>query len=130
MSDSDVTHLCPELLDKYREWLMECHAAGLAVKITVTWRDPVAQDAAYAAGLSKAKAGNSPHNCVDADGNPASKAFDFACFTPDAHYIADGSDPTYRKAGEIGKSLGLVWGGDFHSIFDPDHLELANWRLN
>jgi peptidoglycan L-alanyl-D-glutamate endopeptidase CwlK len=127
MADADITHLCPELLVLYQQWLMECIAAGLAVRVTVTWRNPEDQDKAKAAGLSNASAGQSPHNCM-IDGQPASKAFDFACFMADGHYIADGSAPEYKKAGEIGKSLGLVWGGDFHSIFDPDHLELPHWR--
>lgn len=129
MTDNDIHHLCPELLILYREWMMQCNAAGLAVKVIVTWRSAVDQNTAKAKGLSNASAGDSPHNCCDIDGNPASKAFDFAVFDEDGSYVKDGSDARYKQAGEIGKSLGLVWGGDFHSIFDPDHLELANWRI-
>ena len=128
MTDSDINHLCPELLILYREWLMRCHAAGLAVRVTVTYRDAIEQNAAFAKGLSKAKAGQSPHNCVDANGHPASKAFDFACFDEHARYITNGQDDHYRHAGEIGKELGLVWGGDFKNFKDFDHLELKNWR--
>lgn len=128
MIDSDINHLCPELLILYREWLMQCHSSGLAVRVTVTWRGDVEQNAAFARGLSKAKAGQSPHNCLTPDGQPAARAFDFACFDEHAKYITDGSDPHYRKAGEIGEKLGLVWGGHFKSIFDPSHLELKSWR--
>lgn len=128
MTDRDVNHLCPELLVLYREWLIRCHAAGLAVKVIATWRSASEQNIAKAAGKSKAAAGQSPHNCTDSKGNPASRAFDFACFDENAAYITDGADDRYTQAGEIGKDLGLVWGGDFKSIFDPSHLELPNWR--
>jgi peptidoglycan LD-endopeptidase CwlK len=125
---ADLTQLHPDLLPIAQQWLDNCHAANLKVSITVTWRSDVAQEQAKADGLSKAGAGQSPHNVCDASGNPASCAFDFACFDDDAHYITDGTDARYTQAGSIGKDLGLVWGGDFSSIFDPDHLELQNWR--
>lgn len=128
MTDRDIRDLCPELLIIYREWLMQCHEAGLAVKAIVTWRSASDQDKAKASGLSNASAGKSPHNCCDVNGKPASKAFDFAVFDADASYVTNGSDSRYRKAGEIGKSLGLTWGGDFHSFKDFDHLELSNWK--
>jgi peptidoglycan LD-endopeptidase CwlK len=130
MTDRDVNHLHPDLLKIYRTWLMECHAAGLAVKVIATWRSPDEQNIAFKTGKSRAKAGQSPHNCTGKDGKPAAKAFDFAVFDEHARYVTDGSDPRYLMAGEIGKKLGLVWGGDFKSIFDPSHLELPNWRTH
>lgn len=127
MTDSNINDLCPELLAIYREWLIQCHAAGLATRAIVTWRSDVEQNTAKAKGLSNAAAGESPHNCCDADGLPASRAFDFAIYDHDASYVRQGSDERYRQAGEIGKSLGLIWGGDWHHP-DYDHLELANWK--
>ena len=126
MTDSDLNHLSPELKSVYNQWLDNCHNIGIAAKAIVTWRDGIAQDAAKAAGLSNAAAGESPHNCVDDNGNPSSKAFDFAIFD-NGQYIKDGSDSRYRQAGEIGKDLGLVWGGDWHHP-DFDHLELQHWK--
>lgn len=129
MTDSNIADLCPELLTKYREWLMECHAVPLAVKAIVTWRSGIDQDAAKANHLSNACAGQSPHNCIDSAGLPSSRAFDFAVFDENGNYIKDGEDPRYRKAGEIAKSLGLVWGGDFiHVKPDWDHIELSQWK--
>jgi len=111
MTDANINDLSPELLTLYREWLMQCAAAGLAVKAIVTWRSSADQNTAKAKGLSNAASGQSPHNCCSADGLPFSKAFDFACFDDDGKYITDGTDDTYRQAGEIGVQLGLVWGG-------------------
>lgn len=128
MTDRNISDLCPELQAIYGQWLAKCTAAGLHVRAIVTWRDPADQDAAKAEGLSKAGAGQSPHGICDAKGNPCSYAFDFGCFTAGGTYITDGKDPRYSEAGAIGKQLGLVWGGDFHSIFDPDHLELPGWE--
>lgn len=127
MTDNNIADLCPSLLILYREWLMQCHEAGLAVKAIVTWRSGIDQNAVKASGLSNAAAGQSPHNCCSSDGLPASKAFDFAVFDEDATYVRDGNDPRYRQAGEIGKALGLEWGGDWAKP-DWDHLQLANWK--
>jgi peptidoglycan LD-endopeptidase CwlK len=128
MSSRDVNHLHPALLPIYREWLIRCHAENLAVKVICTWRSAMEQNAAKAKGFSNASAGQSPHNCVDTNGNPASKAFDFAVFDENARYVTDGKDARYTRAGAIAKELGLVWGGDFKSIFDPSHIELKNWK--
>ena len=125
---ADLTQLCPALQPIAQQWLDNCHAANLKVSITVTWRSAIAQEQAKAAGLSNAGAGQSPHNVCDVNGNPNSCAFDFACFADDATYITDGTDPKYTQAGAIGKALKLVWGGDFISFPDFDHLELAVWR--
>lgn len=127
MTDSNINDLCPELQAIYQQWLTQCHNAGLAVRAIVTWRSGIDQDAAKAKGLSNAMAGQSPHNCCNPDGFPFSKAFDFAVFDADASYVKDGEDDRYRRAGEIGKTLGLAWGGDWHHP-DWDHLELLDWR--
>lgn len=126
MTDSNIRHLCPELLKIYQQWLMQCIAAGLGAKAIVTWRSSIDQDTAKASGLSNASAGQSPHNCCDDNGDPFSKAFDFAIFE-NGVYITDGKDDRYTQAGEIGEQLGLVWGGRWKHP-DYDHLELANWK--
>lgn len=127
MTDRDIADLCPDLQLIYQNWLDKCHAQGLKAKAIVTWRSAADQDAAKANGLSNANAGQSPHNCVTIDGEPFSKAFDFACFDENAQYITNGTDDRYRQAGEIGESLGLEWGGRWNKP-DWDHLQLTNWK--
>lgn len=128
MTDRDINDLCLELQDIYKQWKAQCNAVGLAVTAIVTWRSRIDQEAAKAKGLSNASAGQSPHNCCDEHGAPASRAFDFAVFDKDGHYITDGSDPRYKQAGEIGQQLGLSWGGCWSGWKDFDHLELKNWK--
>lgn len=128
MTDANIQDLCPDLLTLYREWLMRCNAAGLAVKVAVTWRSPSEQNAAKAAGLSNAAANESPHNCLNPDGEPASKAFDFACFGENGEYITDGADDRYMQAGEIAEDLGLEWAGRWPKP-DFDHIQIKDWKL-
>ena len=129
MNDTRLQDLCPILQAKAPAFVQACANVSITTHISTTWRDSSAQSAAYAAGLSKAKPGQSPHECVDAQGNPFSKAFDFSIIREGA-YISNGEDPAYTAAGAIGKALGLVWGGDFKSFPDYDHLEIPDWRNN
>ena len=126
MTDNNLSDLHPNLLALVPLFLQKCEDANLKCHITVTWRDPVAQNQCKASGLSNAAAGQSPHNCVDANGKGASRAFDFALFR-NGEYITDGTDAAYATAGGIAKDLRLVWGGDWNHK-DWDHVELADWR--
>lgn len=130
MTGFKTEELHPDLRAKCREFLARCAAAGLAVRVLYTYRSAAEQDKLYAQGrtapgrrVTNLRGGASKHNAT-LDGKPAARAFDFGCFTPGGKYVADGSDPLYTKAGEIGESLGLVWGGRWVSPFDPSHLEL------
>ena len=106
-----------------RKFLDDSLTAGLLLKVTQTLRTMEEQSALYARGRSlpgpivtHAQAGQSAHNwgC----------AFD-VCF--------DGPEPYSEKhpwdtMGGIGKSVGLVWGGDFKNIVDRPHFERSDWR--
>lgn len=121
-----LTDLEPAMQIIARDFLVECKAIPINVEIIVTWRDPQDQEHAKECGLSNAGPGQSPHNCV-IDGNPASRAFDFAVFENNGTYVTNGEDPRYAQAACIGKGLGLAWGGDWTHP-DWDHLEINNWR--
>jgi len=91
------------------------------------------QNEIQAAGHSRARAGQSPHN--------------YGCAVDIVH-VRDGweLDPhedmqraKWAVIGTLGKEVArkmanrhpgfrIVWGGDFKSIYDPAHWELANWR--
>jgi len=78
------------------------------------------QDDLYAHGrtkdgpiVTKARGGYSWHNF--------GIAWDIGIFDG-IRYI--GESPLYAKAGEIGKQLGLEWGGDWPGIEDQPHFQL------
>ena len=128
MADTNLTDLDPQLrplayscVNDYASIYPNRHPA----RITVTWRSNVDQKAAYDSGLSKSKPGEGKHN-VMIDGKPASRAFDFACFTDSGDYIADGTHQYYADFGAIAQKYGLVWGGSWQGWKDWDHVELPS----
>ena len=103
-----VKYLCEQLI-------AECKKQGLNPTVASTLRTMVEQASIYEQGRTKpgkiisyAKAGNSYHNY--------GLAFDLSF----PHY-ADYAD--YKKAGAIGKKLGMRWGGDFKVFSDLPHFE-------
>lgn len=123
----DKTKLHPELLQIVQQFEARCKAAGLNVLVTETFRTKSEQDALYAQGrtapgniVTNAKYPKSPH-CWGV-------AFDFCRNVRGREY--DDSDGFFKKCGEIGKSLGLAWGGDFRSFVDKPHLELKRFLPN
>lgn len=126
----NISDLHPDLQEPCMNFLDQCEKQRLDVFLIFTWRSPEEQDQLYAQGrtvpgkiVTHLKGDKSLH-CFVMNGVPASKAFDFGIDDDNGKYITDGSDARYSQAGEIGKSLGLVWGGDWHSFKDPSHLEL------
>lgn len=81
--------------------------------------DEAEQEALFKAGTSKAPTlGETPHGHAGA--------------VDVAPYI-DGEVPwdrwdLFQQIGEMGKSVGLKWGGDFSSLKDGPHLEVPDWR--
>lgn len=123
----DKSKLHPELQEIVKEFESKCKAAGLNVLITETFRTKAEQDALYAKGrtapgkiVTNCKYPTSPH-CWGV-------AFDFCRNVRGREY--DDSDDFFRKCGEIGKKLGLFWGGDFRSFTDKPHLELKKYLPN
>lgn len=123
----DLADLHPDLRPLAQRWLELYTLTGRKAKITQTWRSPEYQAQLHAANpTGAAPSGKSKHECVDSEGKPASKAFDFALYDKHGTYITDGSHEWYRDAGEIAEQLGLKWGGRFNKHPDPDHIELPD----
>lgn len=115
-----VEHLHPQLQKICEEFVNKCKADGLNVKITDTLRTKEEQDKLYAQGrtapgsiVTNVAYPNSAHNW--------GVAFDICRNEKGREY--DDSDGFFAKCGEIGKSLGLFWGGDFKSFTDKPHFE-------
>jgi len=116
----ELKELHPYVQQKAEKLISECAAAGINILVTQTYRSIAEQDALYAQGRTKpgkkvtnAKGGQSYHNYRLAfdivplvNGKPAWDRLDL-----------------FDKAGEIGKRIGLEWGGDFKTIKDRPHFQ-------
>ena len=111
--------LVPVILEKWAQEYPERHP----IEISETWRSPVREDELHVQGITKAT-GETCDHCFMLDGKPASKAFDFRLYDEDGAYISDGTDDWYADAGAIATELGLLWGGDFETVPDYDHIQL------
>lgn len=122
----DITKLHPRLIEKLQSLKELCEKQGLKIGIGECVRTKAEQDALYAKGRT------APGNIVtNAKGSTYSSmhqwgvAFDF--------YRKDRKDSFYNKdgffdaVGKIGKSLGLIWGGDWKNPVDKPHFQLADW---
>lgn len=122
----DVPYCHPELIELSQKLISECEKQGLKIKITQTIRTVAQQDELYAQGRTK------PGNIVTkAKGSSYSSmhqwgiAFDICRNDGQGAYNESGQ--FFEKVGEIGKSIGLEWGGDWTSIIDKPHFQLSDW---
>lgn len=105
-----------------RTFLAECEAQGLDCLVTCTYRSPEEQRELYRIGrdlpglkVTWAKPGESLHNVENADGNPASQAFDVVPLRLGKPvWGTTGADlALWQRVGAIGKAAGLEWAGDW-----------------
>lgn len=134
MASRSLNDLCPEMKDLCSKFLVQCLAEGINAFVTCTYRSSAEQDADYSQGRSRAgavitnaKGGESAHNCVDLQGLPAARAFDFAIKTTEGSLDWNASDAQWQRAIHIGQSLGLVSGSNWRMKDNP-HFELFNWK--
>lgn len=126
INSRDINQLVPEMQELCKQFVAECKKQGIEVLITSTYRDHESQDALYAQGRTKpgnkvtnAKGGQSAHNWR--------VAFDF-CPLKDGK--PDWNDlEKFKKCGAIGQKLGMDWGGNFKSIKDLPHFQIANFTF-
>ena len=119
-SEANIKTLVPAAQAKAREFMAACLAAGISLKIIGGTRTYEEQNALYEQGRTKsgpivtnARGGYSWHNF--------GIAWDIGIFQS-GRYLDE--SPLYAKAGAIGKSLGLEWGGDWKSIQDEPHFQI------
>lgn len=132
MASRSLADLHPRLRTLAAQFVDRCATRGVRVLIYMTYRSAAEQDALYAKGrtapgprVTNARGGQSKHNAT-VDGQPAARAFD-CCPTDDAgRPIWAGEHPHWETMAAVGKSLGLVWGGDWKTLKDKPHFELAD----
>lgn len=125
MRDVNLLHpglqiLCRQLIDLSRQ-------NGIEILITQTLRTREEQDALYAQGRT------ATGNIVTNVRYPHSMhcwglAFDFAVKV-DGQVSWNRLD-LYERVGQLGKSLGLRWGGDFKTFKDRPHFELPGYEVS
>jgi len=110
----------------------KCGEQGVTILITDTLRTEKEQNDLYAQG--RTKPGNKVTNLKYPDSLHCwGVAFDFAVLSDidnDGDLDADWTSLNlYNKVGQIGKDLGLVWGGDFSNT-DRPHFQLSNYTVS
>lgn len=113
-----IEDLAPDVQDKCKTFLAACAATGNPMIVVYTYRSFEEQAYVYAKGrslpgpiVSNAPPGHSWHNFR--------RAFDVAFYTNGA---LTWTGP-WHVVGDIGRKLGLLWGGDFTTIADRPHFE-------
>ena len=122
----DIKKCHPRLQEAFQQLLAKCSARGLTVGLGECFRTVAEQDALYAQGRTE-----SGSIVTYAKGSSYASqhqwgiAFDF--YRNDGKGAYNDSDHFFQRVGEVGKSLGLGWGGDWTSIVDKPHFYLPDW---
>lgn len=134
MTNEQMKLLHPVLQDKLKILQGECAASGIFINYSVGFRTVKDQEELYAQG--RTKPGNIVTN-VRGTTYGSQHQWGIACdFYLDMDIDGDGDkkddafnniEGTFDKVGDIAKSIGLGWGGDWTSFKDRPHLYLPNW---
>lgn len=120
MSGRNWNYVLPEMKQKVLQLLAEAKAQGLHVMFYNGWRSPAQEAADQKHGTSDL---TSAYDSWHTWGAAADIVFKSALGEPE---WPNADDPRWQKLGAIGKSLGLVWGGDWTTLRDMAHFQLAN----
>ena len=122
----DVKQLHPRLQEKVKELKTKCHKAGLKIGISECLRTVAEQEDRYAQGRTKpGKKITNARGTTYSSMHQWGVAFDF--YRDDGKGAYNTSGRFFEKVGEIGKSIGLEWGGDWKSFPDRPHFQLPDW---
>lgn len=124
VSAQRIARLHPSMRAAATMLLTRAEMQGIKLRITSGDRSYAEQDALYAQGRTKpggivtnAKAGESWHNFA--------LAIDVVPIDKNGHADWDGP---WERIGEIGKSIGLEWGGDWKTFKDRPHFQMRHGR--
>lgn len=142
MPSRALSDLHPTVQRLCRDFLATCKAQGLDVLVTCTYRSQREQDMLYAQGRTTPGrivtwTRKSLHSATLSDGTPGSLAFDvvplrngMAVWGTHGNGLDD--DPTdddtddlelWERLGQIGRAVGLEWGGDWQPKKDRPHFQ-------
>jgi len=124
INSRSLRDLHPKVSLLAQKMIADCHAMGIDLLVTSTYRDAESQNALYARGrtgagsiVTNAKAGQSFHNYR--------VAFDVVPIVGGKPvWGTDGDDwKLWQAVGRIGKDLGLEWGGDWVRFREFPHFQ-------
>lgn len=122
----DIKMLHPELQEIITKFISECTKKGFKVGIGECLRTTEEQNALYAQGRTTAG-----RIVTNASGTSYSSMHQwgvaFDVYRNDGKGAYDDSGNFFYNVGQIGKSLGLFWGGDFKSITDKPHFQMKKF---
>jgi len=114
MASLSLSELTPDTRAKAEELLAKAAAAGLPVRVISTRRSCADQLDVPVVIIDGRPTKRAP-GCRS--WHVWGRAFDVE--------LLEKSDDRYRQLGDVGKAIGLVWGGDFVTNYDPVHFEYA-----
>ena len=120
----DIDLLHPEMRERCLAFIEACRKSGLIVGISQTWRSKAEQDELYAQG--RTKPGSIVTNCRYPY-SPHNWGVAFDIYRNDGQGAYNDADGWFKRCGQVGKRLGLFWGGDFRSFVDKPHFELPDY---
>ncbi len=122
----NISDLHPYLREKVKQLKSECEKNGLIIGIGECLRTVEEQNKLYAKGRTSAG-----RIVTNAKGTSFSSmhqwgvAVDFYRADGKGAYNTEGD--FFKRVGEIGKKLGLEWGGDWKNPVDMPHFQLPDW---
>lgn len=123
----EVNALLPEVEVLMNDFVKKCNEAGLNIKVTETVRSVARQEELYAQGRTTAGSiVTNARGTTFGSYHQWGLAFDF-CQNVRGNAFPPGDDVFWQKCGDIGKSLGLEWGGDWTSFKDRPHMQLSKY---
>jgi hypothetical protein len=115
-----LSSLNPHFRSKVKILLQKLKNRGFQPKIFYGWRSVAAQQQLFKRGVTRVRF--SFHNAQTPAGGPNSYAADII----DSRYAWSNTRMTHQywsAQGEEAKKLGLYWGGDWRSPWDPAHVQ-------
>ncbi|MCC6596902.1 MAG: M15 family metallopeptidase [Rhodanobacteraceae bacterium] len=117
MSTVLLSRLTPDTRAKAEEFLAAAEGLGYEVRVVSTLRTCAEQAALYELGRTKpGKVVTNARGCTS--WHVLGRAFDITITKPARPAWSD-----WRRLGELGESLGFVWGGRFKGLVDGPHYE-------
>lgn len=118
LESATLEGLQPEARTAARELIERAEEAGIDARINSGYRSPVDQLKLYAQGRSAPGP-----RVTNARVSIHSTGLAFDVFVYRAGKLDFGDTAEYRRLGEIGRQLGLVWGGDSPNFSDYPHFQ-------